>query len=80
MPDGAQALAEQLLERGAFPAKAKIDALHIAIAVLSKTDIITSWNFRHIASVWARQKIEHALSLPLPAIVTPEEIVEGEMP
>lgn len=83
MPSGAQALAEQLLAHGAFPDKARIDALHIAIAVLSNVDIIASWNFRHIASVWARRKIEHAmhaLSLPLPAIVTPEEIVEGEMP
>jgi hypothetical protein len=44
-------------------------------------EVIASWNFRHIASVWARSRIEAALQeLGYGAchIATPDELTEGE--
>jgi len=55
------ALAKLLLDGRVFPEKAAQDAVHIAYAAWYRLDAIVSWNFRHIASAWARQRIEHAL-------------------
>ena len=64
------------------PAAAYADALHIGIAASHQIEVIASWNFRHIASVWARSRIEAALrELGYPAcrIATPDELTEGEL-
>jgi predicted nucleic acid-binding protein len=79
--DDAQALADALIARNALPAVAYPDALHIAIAASNAIEVIASWNFRHIASVWARSRIETALSELGYAhcrIATPDELIEGE--
>ena len=79
-PD-AQAIADALVVKGALPAAAYADALHIGIAASHQIEVIASWNFRHIASVWARSRIEAALTeLGYGAchIATPDELIEGE--
>jgi predicted nucleic acid-binding protein len=71
-------LAELLLQRKALPSKALADAVHIAIATTHKIRIVASFNFRHLASVFARAKIEAALrqlGYEPPLIATPEEIL-----
>ncbi len=71
-------LAQLLLQRKALPGKALADAVHIAIATSHKIKIVASFNFRHLASVFARAKIEHALrqlGYEPPLIATPEEIL-----
>lgn len=78
----AQSVADALIAQGALPAAAYPDALHIAIAASNHIEVIASWNFRHIASVWARSRIEAALaSLGYSAchIATPDELIEGEL-
>lgn len=78
----AQAVADALVAKGAMPAAAYADALHIGIAASQRIEVIASWNFRHIASVWARSRIEAALlDLGYGAchIATPDELIEGEM-
>jgi PIN domain len=80
VPDEAQAIAEALVTSGAMPSIAFADGVHIACAALSGVDVIASWNFRHIASVWARRKIQDCLvtlGVPVPSIATPEEIMES---
>ena len=80
LPVDALKLAEQLVAMQAVPSGAFTDAMHIAIAALHEVSLIASWNFRHIAGPLARRRIEHALaSLDqyVPAIATPEEIMEG---
>jgi len=75
------ALAKLLLDGSVFPEKAAQDAVHIAYAAWYRLDAIVSWNFRHIASAWARQRIEHALrelGYPELVIATPEEIPQEE--
>ena len=78
----AQEVADALVAKGALPAAAYADALHIGIAASQRIEIIASWNFRHIASVWARTRIEAALlDLGYGAchIATPDELIEGEL-
>jgi predicted nucleic acid-binding protein len=77
----AQQVADALVARGALPANAYADALHIGIAASHEVEVIASWNFRHIASVWARSKIEAALlelGFGTCRIATPDELIEGE--
>jgi predicted nucleic acid-binding protein len=71
-------LANLLIERKALPAKALADAVHIAIATHHKVKVLASFNFRHLASVFARAKIEQTLrqlGYEAPLIATPEEIL-----
>lgn len=71
-------LAQLLIERKALPANALADAVHMAIATTHKIKIVASFNFRHLASVFAKAKIEKALrqlGYEPPLIATPEEIL-----
>ena len=71
-------MAQLLLERKALPGKALADAVHIAIATTHKIKVVASFNFRHLASVFARAKIEQTLrqlGYEAPHIATPEEIL-----
>lgn len=73
-------LADTLIARQAVPAKAAQDAVHIAYAAWYGVEIIVSWNFRHIASVWARRRIEAVLrdlEYSNLVIATPEELLES---
>ena len=80
LPADALESAQQLVAKRAVPAKAFTDALHIATAALHEVDLIASWNFKHIAGPMARRKIEQTLAklgVFVPAIATPEEILES---
>jgi len=71
-------LAQLLIERKAMPSKALADAVHIAIATTHKIRVVASFNFRHLASVFARARIEQTLrqlGYVAPQIATPEEIL-----
>ena len=74
-------LAQLLLERKALPSKALADAVHIAIATTHKIKVVASFNFKHLAGVFARAKIEgtlRQLGYKPPMIATPEEILGVE--
>jgi hypothetical protein len=80
MPLEAVEIANALVALGAMPTKAYADGLHIACAALNNLDLIASWNFRHIASIWAKKKISDCLTtlgVPVPIIATPEDIMES---
>ena len=79
--DDAVATAKLLIVRQVFPVKAFADALHVAIAAHTGCDAIASWNYRHIASAWARQRVEanlRELGLAVPLIATPDTLLEIE--
>jgi len=44
-------LAEQYIKEQAVPRKFHEDALHIAMATISKVDVLVSWNFKHIVNL-----------------------------
>ena len=80
MPDNSAWIADALVASKALPEIAYADGLHIACAAILKFDVIASWNFRHIASIWARNKIIaclNELGVHAPTIATPEEILES---
>ena len=76
--DEAAYLAQLLLQRKALPTNALADAVHMAIATTHKIKIVASFNFRHLASVFAKARIEQTLrqlGYEPPLIATPEEIL-----
>lgn len=75
----AEALAERLLARAALPEKARLDALHIAVAATHGMDYLLTWNCRHIANAAKRPLIEaicRAEGYEPPIICTPLELME----
>ena len=44
-------LSNEIIQEGILNPKSKDDALHIASAILSNSDIILSWNFKHLVNI-----------------------------
>lgn len=68
-----------LLQSGALPAKARLDATHVAIAAVNGVDYLVTWNLRHLANAAIRGKIDETCrdaGLVPPIICTPEELME----
>src|SRR5437868_12922431 len=77
----ALALAKELLQAGALPAKAVAVALHIAVAATKAVPYLLTWNCRHLASAVMRPVIETvctAKGFKAPIICTPEELLESK--
>ena len=75
----AEVLAKRLLSGFALPAKAEIDALHIAISAIHGIEYLLTWNCTHIANAIMRPKIEYICRLEgyePPVICTPLELME----
>ena len=74
-------LATALLTNGAVPAKARLDALHIAIASVHSMSYLLTWNFRHIANAekWASiDGVCSSMGIKMPRICSPLELMENE--
>ena len=73
-------LAEQFLERSNLPAKADVDAVHIAAATVHGMDYLLTWNCKHIANAQMQRKLAE-ISLDcgyeLPILCTPYELLGG---
>ncbi|ASF44827.1 type II toxin-antitoxin system VapC family toxin [Methylovulum psychrotolerans] len=72
-------LAEFLLLGGGLPAKARIDALHIACAAYHEIDVLLTWNCTHIANpvqLPVMRGLCAAKGYRLPELVTPFELME----
>lgn len=77
--DEVETVAGGLLARASLPAKARLDALHIAVATLGGMDYLLTWNCAHIANPAFRPKIEgviRSLGYQAPIICTPLELLE----
>jgi hypothetical protein len=62
-----------------LPAKATVDGLHIALAVVHMMDYLLTWNCAHIANAALGKRIDavcrvHRLKAPI--ICTPEQLLE----
>ena len=77
--DAATALAVELLRRTRIPAKAQVDALHVAVATVHGMDYLLSWNCKHIVNgnilpqVYA---VCRASGFEPPLICMPSELME----
>ncbi|PSB62910.1 DNA-binding protein [filamentous cyanobacterium CCP1] len=71
-------LAEQFLERSSLPAKADVDAVHIATATIHGMDYLLTWNCKHIANAQIQKKlaeISFDSGYELPILCTPYELL-----
>lgn len=71
-------LAEQFLERSSLPAKADVDAIHIAAATVHGMDYLLTWNCKHIANAQIQRKLAEIsldLGYELPILCTPYELL-----
>ena len=48
--DDVASLADELIRKGALPAGAQNDAVHIAVSAVHGVDYLLTWNFRHLAN------------------------------
>lgn len=72
-------LAREILLQGGMPAKAYVDAVHVALAAAHGLDYLLTWNCSHIANATMRGKIElicRAAGFEPPVICTPVELVK----
>jgi predicted nucleic acid-binding protein len=77
--DEATALAVELLRHTRIPAKADVDALHVAIATVNGMDYLLSWNCKHIANANMLPQVYavcRASGYEPPLICTPSELLE----
>ena len=74
-----QKLAEKYFDSLDIPEKARLDALHLAVAVWHEIDYLLSWNCRHIVSGRVKnvlEEINSQLNIKTPVLCTPEELME----
>jgi len=72
-------LAETYITEGALTSKSYNDALHISLATLNNSDVLASWNFKHIVNL-NRIRLYNSINLKLGyrilEIRTPREILK----
>ena len=71
-------LAAEILGTRLIPAKAAVDASHIAIAAVHRMDILLTWNCTHIHNIVISRQIERICAQagwPCPAICTPFDLL-----
>jgi len=72
------ALGEQCLGRSSLPAKADVDAIHIAAATVYGMDYLLTWNCKHIANAQIQRKLAEIsldFGYELPILCTPYELL-----
>lgn len=77
--DASEILARRLIDSHALPANAALDARHIAIAVTNCVELLTTWNFRHIANPANASKINLACreaGYQPTVICTPQQLLD----
>jgi len=70
-------LARYYVSSGVFSQADFNDALHVAVAVMNRQDVILSWNFKHLVNRMRRAQINHiniSLGFPVIDIVPPPEL------
>jgi hypothetical protein len=70
-------LSERCVQAGVFTAIMVNDAVHVAAAVLTRQDLLLSWNFKHLVNRFRRAKINQvnvSQGLPTIEIIAPPEI------
>ena len=74
-------LADLLVSQGGVPENSIEDAFHISIASVHGVDFLLTWNFKHIANVVSKIKIEKIVTkagYKLPILCSPLELMESQ--
>jgi predicted nucleic acid-binding protein len=75
-----EVLADALIEQKSVPAKARLDALHIAVCAVHGLEYLLTWNCKHIANAQTMSLIENTcseLGYRCPRLCTPLELLEN---
>jgi hypothetical protein len=77
--DEARELADKYIKEKIVTTKFRADALHIAIATITKADVVVSWNFKHIVNLnrirlYNSVNLKHGYSMI--EIRSPRELIE----
>jgi len=75
--DMMRSLAKSYIDSGVFTGVMYNNAVHVAAAVLTRQDVLLSWNFRHLVNRRRRAQINEvniSLGLPTIDIVAPPEV------
>lgn len=75
------AFGTELLNRAVLPEKARVDALHIAVAAVHEMDYLLTWNCKHIANARLVPQINRIIEdqgYTPPYICTPEELLSDD--
>ena len=78
--DDVIALASTLVSTGLVPAKAASDAMHIALESVHGIDYLVTWNFKHIANPFTRDRLRIAVAdagFELPVMCSPDELLQN---
>lgn len=70
-------LAQRYREEAIFSPAMEEDSIHVAVAVLTRPDVLLSWNFRHLVNRQRRGMVNQlnlALGLPVIEILAPPEL------
>ena len=81
LTEEAATLAERYIVAGVVVETKRVDAQHIALATISRVDVLVSWNFKHIVNLQRIQgynSVNLRWGYPLLEIRTPEEVVNYE--
>jgi len=79
LTDSVARVAQRLIDRGAVPRAAEVDAVHVALAAVHGMEYLLTWNCRHIANAMKRVEIEdlcRELGFEPPVICTSDELLE----
>jgi predicted nucleic acid-binding protein len=71
-------LGRVMVTDGVLPPKASIDALHVAVASVHESDVLLTWNCRHLANAELLGELGRYLSskgYEMPVITTPDELM-----
>ena len=74
-------LAETYLQDGVVSKNSSVDAQHIAIATINRTNVLVSWNFKHIVNldkIHGYNAVNLKLGYPMIEIRTPIEVLKYE--
>ena len=75
--DEMKALAQKYIDAGVFTPAMFNDALHVAAAILTRQDVLLSWNFKHLVNRRRRAMINEVSilqGLPTLEILAPPEV------
>jgi len=75
-------LAERFVRPDCIPAKAKDDALHLALCAVHGVPYLLTWNFRHLANPENRRILFDVCAkagYEFPVICTPDEMMKGDL-
>ena len=71
-------LAEAFLGAGPLPAKAKADAVHLAVATVYRVDYLATWNLKHLANAMILLRLRPVAEprgLRMPIVCTPLQLM-----